>query len=223
MDLVCFSAMLADNQALIDLIKFGWGTSLITARIQEKLRLCRAAQIEPVLGGTLFEYCFLTDQLAEFRDLIDTLELQTVELSNGSERLSAEVMHFHIRDMARDRLVLLEIGSKDRQAAEAMKLQTWIDQIEGGLEAGASTIILEARESGQSGYCNDQGLPRAGFCETLVQQFGLERLIFEAPTSRLQATLISLLGPEVNLANIAPHDVIGLETLRLGLRFDTLV
>jgi len=222
MDLQAFSAMLADHHPYIDLIKFGWGTALITPQIRGKLAHCRARSIEPILGGTLFEYCILTDQYAEFLGFLDALELQSVEVSNGSERLEQSLIHTYIKDLARHRHVYLEIGSKDAEAADSMGLQTWIEQIEAGLQAGAKTIILESRESGQSGYCNHQGLPRPGFCEALLQRFSLDQLLFEAPTRNLQATLIRQFGPEVNLANIAPADVIGLETLRLGLRFDTL-
>lgn len=222
MDLQAFSAMLADHHSSIDLIKFGWGTALITPQIRSKVAQCRAASIEPILGGTLFEYCMLTDQYAEFLGLLDALELQAVEVSNGCERLDQSQIHSCIKDLARQRQVFLEIGSKDAQAADGMDLQMWIDQIEAGLQVGAQTIILEARESGQSGYCNHQGLPRPGFCEAFTQRFGLEPLMFEAPSRNLQASLIRQFGAEVSLANIAPADVIGLETLRLGLRFDTL-
>jgi phosphosulfolactate synthase len=221
-DLPRLEGLVADHAPLIDLLKFGWGTALVTPRIAAKIALCRQHGITPVLGGTLFEYCVLTDQYRAFCRLLDELELTTVEVSNGAQRIEPQRICTFVRELAQERRVLNEIGSKSPQESAAMSLEEWSAQIENGLEAGASMIILEARESGQSGFCTPEGQPRPDFCQTFLERFGAERLMFEAPTSKLQATLIKTHGHLLNLANIHPDDVVSLETLRLGLRFDTL-
>ena len=222
LDLRSLAGVLDDHAPFIDLLKFGWGTALITPRLEAKIALCRAQAVTPLLGGTLFEYCVLTEQLPAFRQLLDDLELTVVEVSNGAGAIDPDRMPGYIRELSADRRVFHEIGRKAPEAAEAMGLAEWIRQMEAGLEAGASLTILEARESGRSGFCDASGEPRASFCQTFLDRFASEALMFEAPTAALQATLLRQFGPQLNLANIAPADVLGLETLRLGLRFDTL-
>jgi len=207
---------------MIDLWKFGWGTALVSREIRAKIALCKQHAVTPVLGGTLFEYCVLTDQFSAFCAYLDQLELTTVEVSNGTTAIEAGVIQRCVRHLARERTVLSEVGCKSLQQAERMGLEDWTAQIAASFEAGASLVILEARESGRSGFCTPDGQPRTDFCHTFIDRFGAERLLFEAPTTTLQSTLIRAHGNTLNLANISPKDVLSLETLRLGLRFDTL-
>lgn len=222
MDLQRLTGLLEDHAPLIDVLKFGWGTALITSRIRDKVALCRRHGILPMLGGTLLEYCLLTDQFAAFRRFLDDLELTAVEVSNGAACLDSPQVAALVRELGRDRRVFLEVGYKALNRADAMPLEEWIRQIDAGIEAGASLIILEARESGRSGFCTLDGQPRPEFCQTFLERYGVERLMFEAPTPALQSTLIKAHGNQLNLANINPEDIVSLETTRLGLRFDNL-
>lgn len=222
MDLQRFTGLLEDHAPLIDVIKFGWGTALVTPCIRDKVALCRRHGITPVLGGTLLEYCLLTDQFDAFCRFLDDLELTAVEVSNGAAALAPQQVTALVRQLGRDRQVFHEVGYKALNQADAMSLQEWIRQIEAGLEAGASLIILEARESGRSGFCGLDGQPRPEFCHTFLERYGVQRVMFEAPTAALQSTLIKAHGNQLNLANINPEDIVSLETMRLGLRFDNL-
>jgi phosphosulfolactate synthase len=221
-DLQRLKGVLEDHAPLIDLLKFGWGTALVSPNIAAKIALCRAHAITPVLGGTLFEYCLITDQYSSFLHLLDELELGCVEVSNGAGAITQERLAACVRELARDRRVLQEIGFKSERLAQAMGREVWLQQMEDGFAAGASMIILEARESGRSGFCTTTGEPRLDLCDDVIERFGTDALMFEAPTARLQVALIKAYGHQLNLANISMDDPVALETLRLGLRFDTL-
>jgi phosphosulfolactate synthase len=222
-DLQRLKAILQDHSSFIDIIKFGWGTALVTSCIEAKAEACRSHAIEPILGGTLFEYCFLTNQFTSFLRLLDDLQLQSVEVSNGANAIDQTTLYKLVRELAKDRRVFFEVGSKSLAQSERMQTKTWINQIEKGLESNASFIILESRESGRGGYCTANGRIRDDLCQALVEQVGIERLMFEASTSVLQASLINSFGNQLNLANISFDDVVSLETLRLGIRFDTML
>ena len=221
-DLQRLNSILHDHGPLIDVIKFGWGTALVTPCMPAKIEACRSNAIEPVLGGTLFEYCFLTNQYDSFLRHLDVFQLESVEISNGADAIDPKIICKIVRELSKDRTVFLEVGHKSLAQSAYMLNETWIKQIEEGLDANASIIILEARESGRGGYCNPDGVIRNDLCQVLVDRFGIEKLMFEAATSALQASLINSFGNQLNLANISFDDIISLETLRLGIRFDTM-
>jgi phosphosulfolactate synthase len=222
-DLQRLTGILQDHAPLIDIIKFGWGTALVTSCIAAKIETCRSHAIKPVLGGTLFEYCFLTNQYTSFLRLLDDLKLESVEISNGANAIDQATICKLVHELARDRSVFLEVGHKSLAQSEDIQPETWIRQIEDGLEANASMIILESRETGRGGYCAPDGKLRSDLCQVIVERFGTERLMFEAATSGLQSYLINSYGNKLNFANIGFDDIIPLETLRLGIRFDTML
>lgn len=209
--------------ALVDVVKFGWGTALVSCQIEAKVALLRAHDVDFYLGGTLFEKYVLQERFDEFRALVHGLGARHVEVSNGTIRLSNSEKAGYIRKLADEFTVFSEVGSKDPSRSEMMSPSAWIESIEEDLDSGATIAILEARESGRSGICRPNGELRFGLVEEVAAApIDRHRLLFEAPNTALQAHLVRRMGPDVNLGNITPDDVIPLETLRLGLRSDTL-
>ncbi|MFC2949783.1 phosphosulfolactate synthase [Virgibacillus sediminis] len=217
-----FKDVVNSSSDYIDMVKFGWGTSLVTHFLQQKIECLKDNNIGFFFGGTLFEKFLSQDKIDQYYNYCQEYHCTHVEISNGTINLSNYEKAQFIQDFSQDFTVFSEVGDKNPEAAAELESAEWLACIEEDLEAGADKVITEARESGTSGICGLDGEVRAdvlGGIET--SRIPLEKLIFEAPTKRMQALFINRLGPQVNLANIALSDVISLETLRLGLRSDT--
>jgi phosphosulfolactate synthase len=207
----------------IDFVKFGWGTAVVTNSLREKIAILTTNDIGFYFGGTLFEKYVLQGRFDDFRQFCTDHGCRHVEVSNGTIPMSNSEKASYIRKLAGDFTVVSEVGFKDASRSEQLPPSAWIDYIAEDLEAGASLVTLEARESGKSGICRPDGALRFGLIEdVLTAGIGSDRLLFEAPTTALQAHFITRIGPDVNLGNVPAQGVIGLETLRLGLRADTL-
>ena len=218
-----FTDLVSSAAEYIDFVKFGWGTAVVTSNMHAKIDVLRANEIGFYFGGTLFEKYVLQGRFDDFRKFCDEHSGRHVEVSNGTISLSNSEKASYIRKLADDFTVVSEVGFKDAARSEQLPPSRWVEYIREDLEAGASLVTLEARESGRSGICRPDGALRFGLIEdVLASEIGQESLLFEAPTTALQAHFITRLGPDVNLGNIPAHSVIGLETLRLGLRADTL-
>jgi phosphosulfolactate synthase len=215
-DLVTFSA------EYIDFVKFGWGTAVVTGSLASKIDVLRANDIEFYFGGTLFEKFVLQNRFEDFRRFCQEHSCGHVEVSNGTIDMSNAEKASYIRKLAADFDVVSEVGFKDADRSQQLAPSAWVECIREDLEAGASLVTLEARESGKSGICRPDGELRYGLIEDVLSGIGAENLLFEAPNTSLQAQLITRIGPDVNLGNVPAQDVISLETLRLGLRADTL-
>jgi phosphosulfolactate synthase len=207
----------------VDLVKFGWCTALVTPDIKRKIDILHDAGIEFYFGGTLFERFAMDGMVDEWRALCRTMGATHVEVSNGTIPMpNAEKVRW-VAQLSREFTVVSEVGFKDQGRAAGMTSGEWVDAIGEDLEAGAALVITEARESGRGGLCHADGTPRADVVdEVLDAGFDVDRLLFEAPTKDLQCFFVKRLGASVNLGNIAADDVISLETLRLGLRSDTM-
>jgi phosphosulfolactate synthase len=218
-----FEDVIDSSGQYVDLIKFGWGTMLVTRDIKRKIAVLREHGIPFMFGGTLFEKHVMQGRFEEYRVLCLEHGCQCVEVSDGTIDLDQADKSRYISRLAGDFEVLDEVGFKDQPRSELFAPSQWISSIRVGLEAGAHLIVLEARESGTSGICRPDGEVRFGLIEDILRA-GLptEKLIFEAPTKALQTYFVKRIGPNVNLGNIAMNDVLALETLRLGLRSDTL-
>jgi phosphosulfolactate synthase len=174
-------------------------------------------------GGTLLEKYLLQGRFDDFRRFCLDHACRHVEVSNGTIALSNTEKASYIRKLADDFTVVSEVGFKDPARSEQLPPSSWIGYIREDLEAGAALVTLEARESGRSGICRPDGALRFGLIEdVLTSGVDQRQLLFEAPTTTLQAHFVTRLGPDVNLGNVPAPGVIGLETLRLGLRADTL-
>jgi phosphosulfolactate synthase len=204
----------------IDIVKLGWGTAYVTGNLKEKVALYRRLGAQVVLGGTFFETCLLVDRLDDWRRFIDDLGLECVEISEGTVEMPQELKLDWISRLAPDYRVLSEVGSKDDTVVVAPS--RWVSAIQAELEAGAWKVITEARESGTAGIFRGDGEVRMGLIEDIVSTVDHSRLVFEAPRKAQQVWFVRTLGPNVNLGNIPPEEVLPLETLRLGLRADTL-
>ncbi|MGQ0573574.1 MAG: phosphosulfolactate synthase [Pseudonocardia sp.] len=220
LSLVGLEALIQSARDSIDIVKLGWGTAYVSNGVKAKVTLARGAGIHLCPGGTLLEICDSQGRTREYVRWLQRLGVSHVEVSNGALGMPQSRKRELIRMLAADFTVLSECGSKNPDAE--VVAADWVDEMAGDLDAGASLLIAEARESGTVGLYLPSGEVRAELVETLVAELPSERIIFEAPRKDQQAWFIRRLGPSASLGNIAAEEVIALETLRLGLRSDTL-
>ncbi len=202
-----------------DIVKLGFGTSTVTPNLDRKIKIYQEANIPIYFGGTLFEAYVIRGQFDDYKKLLDRFNVSHVEVSDGSIEISEEEKCGYIRSLAKNFTVLSEVGSKD--AEKIIPPYKWIAMMKAEIEAGAWKVIAEARESGTVGIFRNSGEVRSGLIEEILQHIPLETILWEAPQKVQQVWFMSLYGHNVNLGNIAPNEVIPLETLRLGLRGDT--
>ncbi len=207
----------------LDFVKFGWGTAIVTDGLDRKIETLRSHGIEHYFGGTLFEKFLLQGKIDDFRTFCRRHSCHYVEVSNGTIDLSDASKAGAVRDLSDEFRVISEVGFKDPGRAGLVPASRWRECVLEDLDAGACLVTLETRESGRSGICTGSGELRHDIVDELLHDGELvDHLLFEAPTVGLQSTFVSLIGPNVNLGNIPATGVLGLETLRLGLRSDTL-
>ncbi|MGN6799663.1 MAG: phosphosulfolactate synthase [Gaiellaceae bacterium] len=202
----------------ISIVKLGWGTAYVTGNLQRKLDVLRGRPV--VIGGTFFEVVHTRGKLDEYKQWVSDLGLTHVEISDGTVDIPRERKLELIADFARDFTVLSEVGSKD--SSVEYTVDEWTTWLNDELAAGAWKVITEAREGGTAGIFDSAGGMRTDLIEQIADVVGPANIVFEAPTKAAQAWFIKTFGPSVNLGNIPPEEVIPLETLRLGLRGDTL-
>jgi phosphosulfolactate synthase len=202
----------------ISIVKLGWGTAYVTQNLERKLDVLREKRV--VIGGTFFEVVYALGKLDEYKQWLTELGLTHVEISDGTIDIPRERKLELIAEFARDFTVLSEVGSKDSSVEyTADEWKTWLRE---ELDAGAWKVITEAREGGSAGVFDSDGGMRTELIGEIAHAVGTEHVVFEAPTKASQAWFIKQFGPSVNLGNIPPEEAIPLETLRLGLRGDTL-
>jgi phosphosulfolactate synthase len=202
----------------ISIVKLGWGTAYVTGNLERKLDVLREKPV--VIGGTFFEVVYLRDALDEYKRWLAELGLTHVEISDGTIEIPRDQKLELIADFARDFTVLSEVGSKDPSVE--FTVDEWTRWLNEELEAGAWKVITEAREGGTAGIFDSSGGMRIELISEIANVVGPANIVFEAPTKAAQAWFVKQFGPSVNLGNIPPDEVIPLETLRLGLRGDTL-
>ena len=202
-----------------DFVKLGFGTSVITPQLKEKIRILKQANIRVYLGGTLFEAFFVRNLFDKYRKFNDQLGLDTVEISDGSISLDHRVKCEFIHKLSRDYMVLSEVGSKE--AGILIAPGRWTEMMTTELEAGSFKVIGEARESGNVGIYRPSGKAHTALINKILSKVDKDKIIWEAPLKSQQVWFIKHFGNNVNLGNIAPSEIIPLETLRLGLRGDT--
>ncbi len=209
------------NAPFADLVKLGFGTSLLVPSLESKLNIYREANLQPYFGGTLFEAFVLRGLFDDFRRYLDRYGVEYVEVSDGTITMPHEEKLEYIRTLSKDFVVLSEVGSKI--ANKVIPNDEWISMMKTELEAGAWKVIAEARESGTTGIFNHDGSANLSLIEDLRTHLDADNILWEAPLKSQQVWFIKQFGANVNLGNIAPSEVIPLETLRLGLRGDTLL
>jgi phosphosulfolactate synthase len=202
----------------ISIVKLGWGTAYVTNNLERKLDVLRDKPV--VIGGTFFEVVYAKGKLDAYKQWLSELGLTHVEISDGTIEIPRERKLELVADFARDFTVLSEVGSQ-APSVEYTTAQwtTWLNE---ELAAGAWKVITEAREGGTAGIFDSSGGMRTELIGEIANVVGPANIVFEAPTKAAQAWFVKQFGPSVNLGNIPPEEVIPLETLRLGLRGDTL-
>jgi phosphosulfolactate synthase len=203
----------------VDIVKLGFGTSFVTPNLREKIEVYRSYNIPVYFGGTLFEAFLIRDQFNDYLKVCKDFGITYMEVSDGSITIPHAEKCGYIEKLAKHGTVLSEVGSKD--AAHIIPPYKWIELMRAELSAGSSYVIAEAREAGNVGIYRGTGEVREGLVQEILTQIPGERIIWEAPQKAQQLYFIELLGCNVNLGNIAPTEVIPLETMRLGLRGDT--
>lgn len=203
----------------VDIVKLGWATSYVTNNLDEKLKVYREAGIPFYFGGTLFEAFIIRNQFDDFRKLLDKYDAPYAEVSDGSIELDHDKKCEYITELTKQVTVLSEVGSKDEE--KIIPPYKWIELMQKELDAGAWKVIGEARESGNVGLFRSTGEVRSGLVQEILTKIPFEKIIWEAPQKAQQVYFIKLMGANVNLGNIAPEELIPLETIRLGLRGDT--
>jgi len=203
----------------VDIVKLGWTTSFVTPNLQRKLDVYKSAGIPVYFGGTLFEAFAIRNQFDDYRKVLDKYGMQYAEVSDGSIEIEHEEKCEFIRKLSQQVTVISEVGSKDAQKIFAP--YKWIKMMHAELEAGSWKLIAESREGGNVGIYRDSGEVREGLVDEILTQIPEGTIIWEAPQKDQQVWFIKLIGANVNLGNIAPAEVIPLETIRLGLRGDT--
>jgi phosphosulfolactate synthase len=202
----------------IDIVKLGWGTAWVTENLDRKLEVLRGKPV--VIGGTFFEVVYARDKIDDYKRWLAAHGLTHVEISDGTVDIPRERKLELIAEFAADFTVLSEVGSKDSEVVFAP--YEWVRWIQEELAAGAWKVITESREGGTAGIFRPSGEMRTGLVDEIAHSVDFRDLVWEAPTKNAQAWFVKHFGPEVNLGNIPPEEVIPLETLRLGLRGDTM-
>ena len=210
--------VLETSGVYIDVVKLGWGTAYVTPNLKRKLEVLREKPV--VIGGTFFEVVYVLGKVDEYKAWLRDLDLMHVELSDGTVEIPRDEKLELIADFARDFTVLSEVGSKD--SSVEYSAEEWTRWLREELDAGAWKVITEAREGGTAGIFDSSGGMRTELIAEIAEAVVPSNVIFEAPTKAAQAWFVKTIGPDVNLGNISPDEVIPLETLRRGLRGDTL-
>ena len=218
-----FEDVVDSGAEFLDFVKFGWGTAIVTKDLRRKIDVLKNVGVDFYFGGTLFEKFLLQNRFDDFRDMCFSHGCQFVEVSNGTIDLPHIEKAGYVRKLAGEFKVVSEVGFKDSERSELLAPDRWVECIHEDLEAGAFLVTLESRESGSAGICRSNGELRFGLIEEILDSdVNASQLLFEAPSTQLQCYFVRRIGPNVNLGNIPSSALLGLETIRLGLRADTL-
>jgi phosphosulfolactate synthase len=212
--------MLRQAAAHIDTVRLGWGSAYVTADLDAKLAAYRSHEVPVMLGGTLTELAWLHDRVDELCAWIDELGIDRVEVSSGVVAIPPDEKTALIERMAQRYTVYAEVGEKDPDVL--MAPYRWVQLIRDALAAGAEMVVCEGRATGTAGLYRPDGEARTGLIDEIVHEVDRRKLVFEAPQKHQQVWLIERYGGDVNLGNVPPAEILSLETLRLGLRADTL-
>ena len=203
----------------VDMVKLGFGTAYVTPNLKEKLEVYRSFDVPVYFGGTLFEAFLIRNQFEDYISLCKEYGVSYMEVSDGSITIPHAEKCGYIEKLTKHGIVLSEVGSKD--AAHIIPPYKWIELMKAELSAGSTYVIAEAREAGNVGIYRGTGEVREGLVQEILTQIPAGKIIWEAPQKAQQLYFLELIGCNVNLGNIAPSEVIPLETMRIGLRGDS--
>lgn len=211
--------LISSSGQYIDLLKLGFGTAIVTNDLKAKIRLYQEHDIDVYCGGTLFEAFFVRGMLDEYINFVKDIGVNCVEVSDGSMVIPHKQKCQVINQLSKEFKVLSEVGSKEEGILISPK--KWIQMMRDELDAGSWKVIAEARESGTVGIYRPNGTAHTILINKILAKVDGDDILWEAPKKEQQVWFIKYMGPNVNIGNIAPNDVIPLECLRLGLRGDT--
>ena len=211
--------LLIEYSDYLDIAKFGIGSAYLTPRLDAKIALYREFGVIPYFGGTLFEKFYHQKKVAAYVKYLRQHSVDWIEISNGTIDFPIAKRVKLVRELAGEFRVICEIGCKD--AAKIMPPSQWIEELHATLDAGATYVITEGRDSATAGIYRESGEIREGLLTDILKAIDPKKTIFEAPTPRTQMYFINLLGPNVNLGNVSTRDLLVLETQRRGLRYET--
>jgi len=212
---------LSASSDYVDFVKLGFGTSIISKNLREKIKLYHEAGMKVYVGGTLFEAFVVRNEFDNYIKYVSDLGLQCAEVSDGSITLPHDKKCEYIHTLSKHFTVVSEVGSKEEGVI--IHPARWTSMMQKELEAGANKVIAEARESGTVGIFHKNGSAHTLLINRIVQKVKLNNIIWETPQKSQQVYFLKMFGANVNLGNIAVDDAIPLETLRLGLRGDTFM
>src|SRR3984893_15880117 len=203
----------------VDIVKLGFGTAFVTPNLREKIEIYQSYDLPVYFGGTLFEAFLIRNQFDDYIAVCKEYGIRHIEVSDGSITIPHAEKCGYIEKLTKHAVVLSEVGSKD--AAHIIPPYKWIELMRAELNAGATYVIAEAREAGNVGIYRGTGEVREGLVQEILTQIPSEKIIWEAPQKSQQLYVIELIDCNVNLGNIAPNEMLPLETMRIGLRGDT--
>lgn len=203
----------------VDIVKLGFGTAVVTPKLEEKIKLYKSCGMAVYFGGTLFEAYLIRNQVGDYIDMCQSFDIDYMEVSDGSITIPHSEKCNYIQKLTQYGTVLSEVGSKD--ATHIIPPYKWIELMKAELEAGSSYVIAEAREGGNVGIYRGSGEVREGLVQEILTQIPSEKIIWEAPQKEQQLYFLELVGCNANLGNIPPTEVISLEAMRIGLRGDS--
>lgn len=203
----------------VDLVKLGFGTAYVTPDLKRKLAIYQSYDVPVYFGGTLFEAFLIRNQFEDYINTCKEYGITYMEVSDGSISIPHAEKCGYIEKLTKYGTVLSEVGSKD--AAHIIPPYKWIELMKAEIEAGSTYVIAEAREAGNVGIYRGSGEVREGLVQEILTQIPEEKILWEAPQKAQQLYFLELIGCNVNLGNIAPGEIIALETMRIGLRGDT--
>ena len=212
-------SFLETSSDFTDIVKFGFGTGIISKNLKQKIKLLKQSGIRPYFGGTLFELYYVRGQIDDYFRFVDDLKVDLIEISDGSIVLDHEEKCNLINKYSSNYTVLSEVGSKEEGII--VSPGKWIKMMSNELQAGSWKVIAEGRESGSVGIFRPNGNPHTMLINKIISKVNPSDILWESPAKKQQTWFINLFDQNVNLGNIAPNDVLPLETLRLGLRGDT--
>jgi phosphosulfolactate synthase len=211
--------LLGENSNYVDIAKFGIGTAYLTHRLDEKIALYREHGVVPYFGGTLFEKFYHQRKVAAYAKYLRKHRIEWIEISNGTIELPLPKRVKLVEQLRGEFRVICEVGCKDAQ--KIMAPSQWIEELQSSLDAGASYVVTEGRDSATAGLYRESGEIREGLLSDILKYIDPKRTIFEAPTAKTQMYFINLLGANVNLGNVRTSDLLLLESQRVGLRYET--
>ncbi|WP_438448798.1 phosphosulfolactate synthase [Gorillibacterium sp. sgz5001074] len=219
-----YADLLDTATSYIDIVKFGFGTAPLypPELLKRKIELARERGITVIPGGTFLEVAVAHGLTDAFFEMVVKLGFTGVEVSDGTIEMDPALRRSLIRTAAENGFkVYTEYGKKGW--GSRVEVQELIDTVISDIEHGAELVTIEARESGAGvGIFDEKGECRDDEVQAVLDQVpGPHLLLWEAPQKQQQVHLIQMLGPDVNLGNIAPQDIFALEALRRGLRSDT--